>query len=326
MIKGLVSIIVPIYNGEKWLRSAVESALNQTYSKVEVICVDDGSTDASYELCASYCENSKIKLYHKANGGQASARNYGLKRANGEFIQFLDCDDTLDIEACRIAVEYMTEDIDMVMYGFNIFRNNTLLRTPHCNSFLYNGEYDRFKELSRLIASPCNKLYRREYLKVMFHEGCVYGEDGIFNYENLTDRTKIRVIDKCLYNVRLDNPNSVNKVYRKGRLRDTVRSISVRYGKVEELFGMSNAISDYLPIALVTFCFTVFFLGGKSLGYRMFRDEMLSSVYSNDKFVELLHKKVKGIRPYHRVCIWLVKHKKLKTLYVMARFLNKVKG
>lgn len=92
---------------------------------------------------------------------------------------------------------------------------------------VYNGEYDRFKKLCRLIAIPCNKLYRRQYLKVMFHEECVYGEDGIFNYENLTDRTKIQVIDRCFYNVRLDNPDSVNKVYRKGRLSDTVYSIGI---------------------------------------------------------------------------------------------------
>lgn len=325
MIKGLVSIIIPVYNGEKWLQCAIESAINQTYSNVEVICVDDGSTDASYELCRTFCENPKFRLFHKENGGQASARNYGLIKANGEFIQFLDCDDTLDVETCRIAVDYMSDNIDIVMYGFNVYRNNTLLRTPHCDNFLYNGEYERFKELSKLIASPCNKLYRREYLKVLFHEGCVYGEDGIFNYENLTNKTKIQVIDKCLYNVKLDNPNSVNKVYKKGRLKDTVHSIKIRYGKVENLFGATNAIKDYLPSALITFCFTVLLLGEKSECYKDFCNEMNASVYVDEKMLYLLSLKVANVRLYHKACLWLVKRKQLVALYFIAKVLSKIR-
>lgn len=326
MDKGLISIIIPIYNGEKWLTNAIESAINQSYDNIEIICVDDGSTDNSYKLCQSYQGNSKVILYHKENGGQASARNYGLKVAKGDFIQFLDCDDTLEQEACLLAVEQMTGGIDFVMYGFNIYSNKSLLRTPHCSEMLYDGEYKDFKELSKLLASPCNKLYRREYIREYFNEGCVYGEDGIFNYENLTNKTKIKVIENCLYNVNLDNPNSVNKVYKPGRINDTVRSILIRYTKITELFGALVVNKDYLPQALVTICFTVLLGGGKSSSYKAFRSEMEPVYIKSDFFKLVCMHNVNGIGMRHKIVLFLIRQKALILLYSLSRILFKIRA
>ena len=77
--RSLVSIVVPIYNGEKWLNKAVDSAINQSYKNIEILLIDDGSTDNSLDLCNSFKQDRRVRVFHKSNGGQASARNVGLK-------------------------------------------------------------------------------------------------------------------------------------------------------------------------------------------------------------------------------------------------------
>lgn len=93
-IEPLISIILPVYNVEKYISRCVESLINQTYTNIEIILVDDGSTDKSYTICEKYAEKDlRVKLFHKQNGGVSSARNVGLKNSNGEYITFVDSDD-----------------------------------------------------------------------------------------------------------------------------------------------------------------------------------------------------------------------------------------
>jgi glycosyltransferase involved in cell wall biosynthesis len=100
-----ISIIIPVYNGEGWMEKCISSVLSQTYKNLEIIVVDDGSTDKSFQICEKFLEkDSRIKLLRKTNNGQSSARNVGLKHAKGSYIQFVDCDDTLQKNACEIAV------------------------------------------------------------------------------------------------------------------------------------------------------------------------------------------------------------------------------
>ena len=90
----LISIITPVYNVEKFIVETIESVLNQSHSNWELILVDDGSTDSSTEICKQYAsKDERVKYFHKQNGGQASARNLGIKKAKGEYVTFLDSDD-----------------------------------------------------------------------------------------------------------------------------------------------------------------------------------------------------------------------------------------
>lgn len=91
---GLISVIVPVYNAEKYLKQCIDSVLAQTYPYYEIILVDDGSTDSSGQICDDYSQRfSNVTVFHKENGGASSARNYGLKRSSGDFLYFLDSDD-----------------------------------------------------------------------------------------------------------------------------------------------------------------------------------------------------------------------------------------
>ena len=100
----LISVIIPVYNVENYLRECLDSVLAQTYSNYEVLLIDDGSTDSSFDICCEYCDKDKrFKVYQKENGGASSARNYGLDCAAGEYLYFLDSDDYLK----PIALEKM---------------------------------------------------------------------------------------------------------------------------------------------------------------------------------------------------------------------------
>ena len=96
----LISVIIPVYKAEKYLRESVESVLHQTYGRVEIILVDDGSPDSCPQICDAYAEeDERVKVFHKVNGGVSSARNMGLDQAKGEYVTFLDADDALKPDA-----------------------------------------------------------------------------------------------------------------------------------------------------------------------------------------------------------------------------------
>lgn len=100
-MEPLISVIVPVYNVEKYLDRCVESIVNQTYRNLEIILVDDGSTDSSSAMCDVWASrDARVKVVHKENGGQASARNLGIDSASGVFIGFVDLDDYIDSVMC----------------------------------------------------------------------------------------------------------------------------------------------------------------------------------------------------------------------------------
>ena len=114
-----ISIIIPIYNVREYLAKCIESVINQTYQDIEIICVDDGSTDGSYEICEYYKKkDSRIKVVHKINEGIVSARQTGLKIANGEYVGFVDGDDWIDEKMYESMIRTMEKsNVDMVETG-----------------------------------------------------------------------------------------------------------------------------------------------------------------------------------------------------------------
>lgn len=109
-----VSVIIPVYNGEKFLHRAIQSVLDQTYKDIEIIIVDDGSTDSSPQILRQFEETDNVKvLYRKENAGQASANNFGLKHAAGEYVTYLDCDDTINPNKLALQAEYLEKNPDV---------------------------------------------------------------------------------------------------------------------------------------------------------------------------------------------------------------------
>lgn len=170
-----VSIIVPIYNVEKYLAKCIDSLVNQTYRDVEIILVNDGSTDSSEDIVKQYAEkDSRIMALNKVNGGLSDARNYGLKYATGEYCLFIDSDDYLALNAIELCVNKVNEsNADIVCFDM------IYVYSDH-ETFASGGDFDllSFKKDSSAILinnSACNKMFKRTLFdQIQFPKGMWY--------------------------------------------------------------------------------------------------------------------------------------------------------
>lgn len=195
MEKPQISIIVPVYNVEKYLRQCLDSIIAQTFTDWECILVDDGSKDNSGSICDEYAQKeNRFRVIHKENGGVSSTRNLGLSEANGNYICFLDSDDRMRPELLKTCIEKIG-DSDVLIFGFERFGCRTdkmILKDlkvsgkEDCKSFLY--ELKENGETSEFFCFPWNKLYKRDLLvnhSVLFPTDISLREDEIFAYRYL---------------------------------------------------------------------------------------------------------------------------------------------
>ncbi len=180
-----VSVIVPIYNVEKYLEKCLDSLVNQTLKEIELILVNDGSSDNSDKIIKKYVDKYKnIKYFEKENGGQSSARNYGLKHAKGEYIGFVDSDDYVSLDMYEKMYEKaISDDFDMVACDLNYIY-------PDKNMVVSCGIKEDTKDINKIYInnypSVCNKIFKKELFdNLLFKEG-VWFEDVEFIYRILS--------------------------------------------------------------------------------------------------------------------------------------------
>lgn len=201
--RPLVSVIIPVYNSKKRLAACLDHVAALDYPNLEVILVDDCSTDGSLEICREY--ERKYSYFHvitKENEGVSVARNRGLQEAHGTYIQFIDSDDFVKKEATSVMVEQMEKDqSDIVIAGYY----DEKAGADHLpKEVVYDTREAFIKDFPELFSSyflhvPWNKLYRREAVKKGFPNDLDKGEDLIFNLCVLEEADKISVIHKSVY-------------------------------------------------------------------------------------------------------------------------------
>ena len=214
----LVSVIIPVYNVEKYLRECLDSVLAQTYKNLEVILVDDGSTDSSTDICREYCEKDKrFKLHQKENGGASSARNLGLNCAKGDYLYFLDSDDYLK----SIALEKMIEcachnNADLVFIEGETINDQSNLVTgkySHHKQYLPSVPYLLMEEMMDhkefYVGTPFFFIKKDVFDKnqIRFKEGII-SEDMIMAYQLCSLAVQGANVHEAIY-VRRYRPNSV---------------------------------------------------------------------------------------------------------------------
>lgn len=181
-----ISIIVPVYKVEKYLHCCVDSILAQTFTDWELLLIDDGSPDRSGEICDEYAsKDARIKVFHKENGGVSSARNLGIDKAEGEWLCFIDSDDTIQ-PTYLDDFELDKEKSDIYMQGYVKIKKGKVIDK---HSFLNCNETDFFailaySEENCIINSPCFKLYKRSIILdngIKFDTKTSYGEDHLFS-------------------------------------------------------------------------------------------------------------------------------------------------
>lgn len=199
------SIIIPIYNVEKYLSKCLDSIINQTYDNIEIICINDGSTDNSLQILEKYAINdSRIKIINQENSGVSVARNVGIDNATGDYILFVDADDWIDLDTCKdINKELTNQHIDIITFNHNIVTKTTTRpsKAIAINKFVF-----------------CAACYKADIIKnnnIKFPENIKFSEDHFFKYKFLYHAKDIKYIDKYLYFYNLTNENSATKNYEK---------------------------------------------------------------------------------------------------------------
>lgn len=248
----LCSIIIPVYNVEKYLERCINSIINQTEKNIEIILVDDGSLDKSGDICDSFAKNdSRIVVIHKKNGGLSDARNKGLEISNGKYILFVDSDDWCEEnfveEVCNIA-ELNSLDLVVCGYKINYSNNNYIIN----KNFNFERKFCGKKEISEAITNldtkgmfnvVWNKLYNREIIenyKIKFDINGVPGEDLLFNCKYFKYINNIYLLNKSYYNYMRQDEETLVCKYRE----DLYDKIKIFNKEKKFLYNFYNMVSN----------------------------------------------------------------------------------
>lgn len=292
----LISVIVPVYNVEPYVAECIESIQNQTYMNLEIILVNDGSTDASGDICDKYAAyDERIQVIHKENAGVSAARNTGIESANGDYIGFVDSDDyiapTMYEDMLKLMVEH---DLDII--ECTAFRNNGDTNIEGCN----DGSLEIFNrdEALKMAMYDCfvavwSQLYKRRVISdVRFPVGRKF-EDSAVSYLFIANTKRVGHINRCLYYYRL-NPNSTTQTSFDAKSRwDFVLGYEER---------LQYAIDNQLPyvddcnsllMKAVLSCLTAYY--AKPTGNQVYYDKCKKMIetYRNDASYKLLNSKYK---------------------------------
>ena len=204
-MSDLISVVIPVYNVENYLKKCVDSVLKQDYKNIEILLIDDGSTDNSGSICDLFKNEypQKIMSYHKKNGGLSDARNYGIKHANGKYIIFVDSDDWIESTTISTAYSTMTRvGADIAVYGISVDTDNKVLKQkmPKKEKVLTSSEgiiyLNSFKAID---VSACNKMFNKKLFNdIKFPTGKLC-EDYYIMYRLFEKANKIVTIPQVFY-------------------------------------------------------------------------------------------------------------------------------
>lgn len=218
-----ISIIVPVYNVENYIEECLNSLIGQTYKNIEIILINDGSTDSSGEICLKYAkEDQRIEYISSKNSGVSQARNTGIDQANGDYIMFVDPDDFIEHDTCEKIIEHIKE-ADILIFNYNLYKNKRKMINKDVSlDFICS---DQIKELCYTILNPtfipyktprnvfygmsiiCNKIFKKELIlnnNIRFNQKykIAYFEDGMFCLKAFNKALTICFYNKPFYNYR----------------------------------------------------------------------------------------------------------------------------
>lgn len=265
-----VSIIIPVYNSEKYIGKCLDSIISQTYSNYEIIVVNDGSTDGSKEVIESYTKKypEKIWFINQENKGVANTRNDCIKRANGKYIMFIDNDDWIDsdyVETFINAIE--KDDLDVVIGGYR--------RPSDTGKIIRNVELKDEEWSKFIVAAPWAKIYKKDYLiknKIEFLDANI-GEDVYFNLKALLlSRAKIKILDYIGYNWFFNTKSLSNSKQKDIRDLQVYELLNNCYDMIKEE-GILNKKHDLLEIFFIKYAVWILTFSTKKLKYNIISQE-----------------------------------------------------
>jgi len=236
MEENLVTIIVPIYNAEEYLSKCLDSLVNQTYKNLEILLINDGSIDNSEKICNEYKnKDARIRYYEKTNSGVSDTRNYGLERATGDYIAFLDSDDWFDIYTLENCMKIINEcNIDILRFSYLKELGNCTFKykyTIHTDMKIEKKQYDEmiYKYIFNTfdLSNVCGAIFDRKLLKDIYFDSHISnGEDFKFMIEALLKSESIYFIDNPYYHYNYNMSSLTNNLdtdKMKKRITDNVQ-------------------------------------------------------------------------------------------------------
>jgi len=278
MSKVDISIIVPIYNAEKYLKKCLDSLKHQTKEELEFILINDGSTDSTAEIIKEYIDSDKrIRYFENKNQGIGKTRNFGITKATGKYIMFLDSDDYIEEDTCRILFEKAEHSkLDIVICDFYKVYSNKENEEIRTKSFKNSSLKDNPEILNEFLC-PWAKLYRRDLIEkheIKFIENLKY-EDAPFVAIALDKASKIGKVDECLFAYRIHD-NSETTV-RDERVFDIITIVDI----IRKYFKNKTYIRETLD------ALTVRILTNYTIQQRMQKDKSLSNHFIDSAFTYL---------------------------------------
>lgn len=294
----MISLIVPVYNREEKVGSCIASILNQTYTDLELILVDDGSTDNSVAVCQEYAKQDKrIRIIEKENGGVSSARNRGIEEAKGEYLQFIDSDDTIDKEMTQRLYEAIEKyQADEAICGFREIHGGTrgdVIRIPQkeCVTTVAKMESEIEHLIQNcLLQSCCNKLYKKEKIKELFSSNYTYGEDLLFNLSYLKNVEKVAFVPKAYYEYDCRG-ESITSSYRENEMEIRISLLKEVFNFSENYLEGNQVIREFSDKTMRAVIYCLF---------DIYQDERLSKEERKQKILSYLKEPV--IRKASKVC------------------------
>ena len=250
-----ISVIIPVYNVENYLRECLDSITSQTVKDIEIICIDDGSTDNSPEILKEYQKkDSRIKIITKENGGQATARNLGIKEAQGEYIAFIDSDDFIESEMLeKLYTKAKDDNLDIAMCKIATYNNQTGEIKDNVWYYMLGIFRDFEKEIfnhkdtkeftCNIAVTPYNKIYKTSLIKdnnILFPEGLIF-EDEKFFYDTYLRAKRVSVIPEFLYYYRVNRKGSTVDIEKENDYTDIIEISK----QIRQTFKETNNYEDY---------------------------------------------------------------------------------
>lgn len=318
-----VSVIVPVYNAARYLESCIKSIINNTYRNLQIILVDDGSTDSSAAICDRFAaSDSRIVVIHQRNSGIVAARNAGIRAASGAYISFVDADDQIAPEFYTKMVSAIeNEDADIAVCEYQ-HKVDDVLQNHSITPFRVKAIFKTFEEqLSVLTCAPSirsvtwtgpyvwDKLYRADKVTELFKKEYLIGEDLRFNYDYIKSSNKMAVVAEGLYFYRLHD-ESVTGVYRKKKSppANGVANAKLWAYIAQDVEGISMPLKNYLQAHAAYMAHGALwrvYLSGEEGAYNSFVKEAKRMIHNTCALL-CQDKETYGI--YVRCAVWSCAH------------------
>ena len=322
----LVSVIVPIYNVEKYLDKCIKSIQKQTYQNLEIILVDDGSPDQCGKLCDQYAEqDQRIRVLHKKNGGLSDARNAGVGVSKGKYILFVDSDDFIDCELIKKTVESAElYQSDIVLFDYKRLEPDGSVAICSINNLPENQDF-QLKDYPNILfesISAWNKLFLKEFFvssKILFPVGYYYEDLGSSPKYLLSAKT-ISYVKKPFYNYVIRNGSIMSTAKEEKNYRDRCKMIEIvnAYYRQEKAYDKYAEELEYLAL------FHAYFIPAKEILFRKDDREYIEKFrefvkqqypkYPHNRYLENMSKKEK-------IQCYMIDHKQ----YWVVQMLSKVR-